>query len=165
MTSFSPIQSSRGFGLLEVLVTVLILSIGLLGLASMQLKSMQQSSDSYHRSQATLLAYDITERIRANIDQIAAYQDADTSNIQLGENATTACKTAACSTSNLADFDLANWKTDVESLLPSGKALISNDGLQYTITIMWDENRAGGTACDSTPALQCLAIVTQFKFE
>ncbi len=57
---------SRGFTMIEVLIAVLILAIGLLGVAGVQLLSMQQTSNANVRSQVTLYAQDIAERIRAN---------------------------------------------------------------------------------------------------
>ena len=55
-----------GFTLLEVLVALVILSIGLLGLAGLQAASLRYNHSSYLRSQATLIAYDIVDRMRAN---------------------------------------------------------------------------------------------------
>jgi type IV pilus modification protein PilV len=57
---------SAGFTLLEVLVAVLVLAIGLLGLARLQMTVMKSNQSAYLRSQASLLAYDISERMRAN---------------------------------------------------------------------------------------------------
>ncbi|HLE93281.1 MAG TPA: type IV pilus modification protein PilV, partial [Sulfuricaulis sp.] len=56
----------RGFSLIEVLVALLVLSIGLLGLAALQTTSLQYNTGSYFRTQATFLAYDIIDRMRAN---------------------------------------------------------------------------------------------------
>lgn len=61
-----PLRSNRGFSMIELLVAVLVLAIGLLGVAGVQLLSMQQTSNSNMRSQATLAAQDVAERVRAN---------------------------------------------------------------------------------------------------
>jgi type IV pilus assembly protein PilV len=59
-------RAGRGFTLIETLVAVLVLSIGLLGIAALQLTSLQSNSTATQRSQATFLAYDIVDRMRAN---------------------------------------------------------------------------------------------------
>lgn len=150
-----------GFTLIEVLITLVIMSIGLLGLASMQMQSMQQSNDSYYRSQASILAFDITERIRANIGAINNYTVDDSSTITSGPN----CEEADCSPTSLAEYDLYKWQKSINPTLPSGKASIKANGLQYTITIMWDENRNGGSSCTGENPLTCLSFVTQFDFK
>ena len=57
---------SQGFTLIEVLIAIIVLSIGLLGLAGLQLTSLRNSNSAYTRSQAVILSYDIVDRIRAN---------------------------------------------------------------------------------------------------
>ncbi len=59
-------QNQQGFSLIEVMVTMLIVSIGLLGIAGIIMTSLKNSQSSYGRSQATLLANDIIDRMRAN---------------------------------------------------------------------------------------------------
>ncbi|MEW5755176.1 MAG: type IV pilus modification protein PilV [Pseudomonadota bacterium] len=148
---------NHGFSLLEVLVTVLIISVGLLGLAGMQMKAFQHTNDSYNRSQASLLAYDIADRIRGNLGAIDTYKDADTAAV----TTTTDCKTAACGIDQIADYDLESWKQDVENQLPMGRGIITNSGSEYTITIMWDEKREGtGSDCST---LQCFSLTTEFE--
>ncbi len=61
----APFPDSSGFTLLEALIALLVLSIGLLGLAALQTRGLAYSHDAYLRSQATFLAYDIIERMRA----------------------------------------------------------------------------------------------------
>lgn len=62
----SPSADQRGATLIEVLVAMLVLSIGLLGLAGMQMTALKSNQSAYYRSQATVLAYDIIDRMRAN---------------------------------------------------------------------------------------------------
>lgn len=62
-----------GFSMLEVMISIVIASIGLLGLASMQATGLKNSHSAYHRSQATVLAYDLADRMRANMGSINAY--------------------------------------------------------------------------------------------
>ncbi len=65
-------RPTSGYTLVEVLVAVVILSVGLLGLAGMQARGMRNSHDAYLRSQAAILAYDIADRMRANRDAALA---------------------------------------------------------------------------------------------
>lgn len=79
MTSRAPraLGTNRGFSLMEVLISMLVLAIGLLGLAALQTQGLRASTDSYLRSQGTALAYDIIERMRANRANIATYTGTD----------------------------------------------------------------------------------------
>ena len=60
---------NQGFTLVEALIALLVLSIGLLGVAALQLIALQNNNNAMFRSQATYLAYDIADRMRANRDQ------------------------------------------------------------------------------------------------
>lgn len=57
---------ARGLTLVEILVALLVLSIGLLGLAALQTTSLRFNTSAYYRTQATALAYDLSDRMRAN---------------------------------------------------------------------------------------------------
>jgi type IV pilus assembly protein PilV len=64
----------KGFTLIEVLVTLFILAIGLLGLAGLLFEGMRNNQGSYLRTQASIMAYDMADRMRANSDQASGYQ-------------------------------------------------------------------------------------------
>ena len=68
----NPQKHQKGFSLVEILVALLILSIGLLGLAALQTTSLKFNTDSYMRTQATYFVYDIIDRMRANSDSVVA---------------------------------------------------------------------------------------------
>ena len=68
MKQSAPRVRYAGFSLLEVLVALVILSVGLLGLARMQSTGLRQNNSAYFHSQATTLAYAILDRIRVNLD-------------------------------------------------------------------------------------------------
>lgn len=72
-----PQHHSDGFSLLEVMVALMILSIGLLGVAGVQLLSLQQTGNAQLRSQATMYAQDIVSRIRVNDDQALSTTEMD----------------------------------------------------------------------------------------
>lgn len=126
-----------GFTLIEVLVAILVLAIGLLGLAGLQATSLRNNQSAYNRSQATQLAYDIADRMRANVLGITTY----TTGTAL---AVANCKnTSGCSPVEMAANDLFEWNSAISVALPNlatGNLTLTNAGL-YVITISWSENR------------------------
>lgn len=122
----------RGFSLLEVLIAVLVLSIGLLGMAGLQLNSLKFNESANVRSQATTLAYDVTDRMRAN--RAAA---------RAGDYVTGLSDTTITGTSR-SKIDLQQWKAEIGNKLPDGKAAIAVAGDIATVTIQWDESRIPG---------------------
>jgi len=145
----------QAFTLIEVLVALLVLSIGLLGLAALQNTALQFNTDSYQRTQATLLAYDILDRMRANPSAVSAgnYDVATpsdaTSKISTYEGCKTSscsCGTSSCSAANLATYDLGKWyekQKELQGVSPSGTlkspGTISRSGTQVTVTLRWIE--------------------------
>lgn len=133
---------NHGFSMIEVLVTLLVLSIGLLGLAAMQANSMQSTHSAYLRSQATYLAYDMLDRMRANMANLNGYGGIDT-------NANTytdpGCIGTGCTPANMTTYDASVWATNLGSQLPAGRgAIVANAGGNnlFTITVTWDDPAA-----------------------
>ena len=132
---------NTGFTLIEILVALLIVSVGLLGLARLQIVGIKNTQSGYQRSQVSFLANDIMERIQQNKDVAigGAY------NIALNTAAVnTDCIGAAknCSAAEMAAFDLFIWKGYLTNLLPpDGDGAIasvqSGDDQIFTITIQW----------------------------
>ena len=135
-----------GFSLLEVLVAIVILSIGLLGLAGIQANSLSDNHKAYYRSQATQLSYDIIDRMRSNkvvIDNyLTSFMASTIAAAQSG------CTVAGCSADQMAQNDLFEWNSALNSLIPSSRNIISKSGDTYTITLSWDENRDGDNTND-----------------
>ena len=129
-------HKARGFTLLEVLIAVVILSIGLLGLASLQAHGMKNNHSAYLRSQAVYHAYDVVERMRSN----HASALAGNYNIAMGDAAPTG--------SSLPEVDLAQWLGLVAGSLPAGDGAAAINGRIITVTIQWDDTRAGGSATE-----------------
>ncbi len=112
----------RGATLIEVLVSVVVLAIGLLGMAGMQTQSLKGNHSAHLRSQATLLAADVADRIRARADTaIAAGAYADGS----------------------ADPDRADWDRMVVALLGQGAVgnVANIGGRRFRVTITWADER------------------------
>jgi type IV pilus assembly protein PilV len=156
-TAKKPIPASHarlgGFSLIEVLVALLILSIGLLGLAALQTTSLKYNTGSYFRTQATYFVYDIVDRMRANSAAVtngggydvpdAAAANTAISDYGLCKTSGCACNTASCDSGNLATYDLGTWYDRMSKVLPdSGTNLATIDvdaSKQVTITIHWKE--------------------------
>lgn len=129
--------SMRGFTLLEVLVAIVVLSIGLLGLAGLMASSLKNSHSAYQRTQATWLAYDALDRMRAN-RQVAL---AGGYNLALG---------AAPGGSDLAAGDLSEWDTALADTLPAGDGSIAvAAGGAVKVIVQWNDTRGtGGIAAE-----------------
>jgi type IV pilus assembly protein PilV len=139
--------SQKGFTLIEILVSVVILSIGLLGVASLQVQGLKNNQSAYLRSQASILAYDIADRMRTNSAQAiqGEYDDFDS----LGSvPSDPACSTSnnGCSPAELVETDLFEWARRLNGtaesmiLLPDAQGkIIRHAGNLFTIQINWNE--------------------------
>lgn len=141
----SNIFHSRGITMIEVLVALIILSIGLLGLASLQANSLKYNQSAYMRTQATQYAYDIADRMRANRD------------VALGGGYDIALADAAPTSTSVVDQDLAAWLGDVATL-PNGDASIVRNNQQFTITVQWEDDRTEATQANR---VQTFVFVTE----
>ncbi len=144
------VYRQSGFSLLEVLIAVVILSVGLLGLAGMQVTSLKYVTSSLHRTQATSLAYDILDRIRANpngsyitlFTQPASTYNGSTSS-NSGSNDDCLGNTVTCNAASMTNFDLSEWKTAIEALLPNGQGDVNVEAgtTRVVITVQWEDKR------------------------
>ena len=128
----------RGVSLIEVLVTFVILAVGILGLAGLQARALSYGQSALYRSQATALVDDVLDRMRANRTVAVA-------NGYLTALSATSASIVVSGTGGTAQAltDMKDWKAQVESSLPTGKASIlrSADGVALEITIQWDDSR------------------------
>lgn len=149
-------RKQRGFTLIEVLVSALVLSIGLVGVAGLQAFSLKNNQSSFMRSQATSLAYDLADRMRANVASANA-------NMYLPgtEALAVGCtSTAGCSPQQMAQHDLAEWNNAIAMYLPMGEGFVCIDstpfdgsgaaapacdgvGTQFAVKVWWDDDRDG----------------------
>lgn len=154
-----------GFTLIEILVSLIILAVGFLGMAALQSTSMQGTAGTYFRTQADMLANDLSERIRANRTGSAASAYTYGGG---GASSTTCGGTDACDSATMAAADISEWSDWVENSLPSGDAIVTELGQNFwAIQVMWDERRNGatGTGCDPSDEddLACLILNVQVR--
>jgi type IV pilus assembly protein PilV len=174
-------QAERGFSMIEVLVTLLVISLALLGTAGLQAYAMRLNQGGQFRTQAVFLAADLAERIEANkLGAMAGNYD----NVA-GDSATYTpvavnndlCLNAICAPDDLATYDLAQWQSAVAATLPqsswtveqtvNGSAKTDTQACTpstYTITLSWVD-RLTDTKYDSpTSASQFGSNGTGEKF-
>jgi len=139
----------NGFTLLEVLVALLVLSIGLLGIGKLVMLSARANDSAYMRSQATALAYSVLDAMRANRSEALN----GTYDIALGAGpaAVTCTAAAPCNSTTQAQNDLNLWKGALATALPAGDGSVTtatvanpNGISQRTafVTVQWNDNVA-----------------------
>lgn len=137
------LNRQNGTTLIETMVALLVLSIGLLGIAAMQMSGLFQNRSGYERSQAVMLADEIAERIRVNRPAAAAGDY----NTAIGTVVTSAAGTclgqaANCTPQALANEDLGLWKDRLDAILAGGDGavqvtVVASVARSAQITIQW----------------------------
>jgi len=142
--------SQQGFNLVEVMIALVVLAVGLLGLAGLQNFSLKTTHQSYQRTQATILIHEIIDRMRANAgtaplwSNLANYIVATPTDNIAGPD----CTISACTPANLALHDLREWTAAMRStsgLGPSGRAQVTQvasfaSGVLATVSLTWVES-------------------------
>lgn len=130
-------KKQTGFSLLEVLITMLIVSFGLLGIAGIVITSLKNTQGSYARSQASLLANDIIDRMRAN----RAVAETTTSPYNLA-------LTAVPAGAGIVFDDLSQWRNSLKTSIPAGtgSVSVSDATKKVTVTVQWNDSHATADA-------------------
>lgn len=133
----TPKRPIAGFTLIEVMVALTVVSIGMLGIASLYTQALGAARTTQYRSQAINLMSDMADRIRGNRLGDAAYAGAAANNnCDLSGGGT-------CTPVQMAAHDLFTWNAQVQALLPGGASNVARNGATlpptYTITVQWDE--------------------------
>jgi type IV pilus assembly protein PilV len=139
--------AQRGFTMLEVLISIVVIAFGMLGVAGLQAFALKNSQSASYRSVATVLANDIIDRIRAN--PVGA-----TNNLYAnGSSEGTSKEVASCLTASgcpspqdLASNDLFEWHALIASALPGGAGILCHDQTP-------NDGQPGDTKCDGAGAL------------
>lgn len=150
MTDRSGRRAQRGVGLIEVLISVLVLSFGMLGLAGLQLWSLRNNQSSMERSLAVVQTHSIVDAMRA-----------DRSNAIAGSFNTDAMESESEGTT-FAQESLANWRESlIDALGPGATGDVLCDEELCTITIRWNDERAASAV--QAPTDTPLEITTQVQ--
>src|SRR3569832_2421142 len=150
----------RGFTLLVVLFLVVVLLFFFFGFVGFLFFGQRNNHSAYLRSQATALAYDMIDRMRANQAGVTsgAYNAINTTT---NTYANPGCITSGCSTAQMAQYDMYEWQTQLTARLPSGNGTVAGNGAgtSFTVTVMWDDDRngSGSTTCGSG-AMKCFSV-------
>ncbi len=157
-------SQQHGFTLVEVMVAMVIFSVGLLGLAGLQSLGMQNNQTAYFRTVAIQQAYNMADRMRNNITAVNAgsYSALDTNIPVLGTN----CITSACAPAALASFDHYEWNTNNAAELPEGRGSVTQVGSQFVICVMWNELKVPAPVAipDCTAVPSTYNPTTEYKF-
>jgi len=152
-------KQDDGFSLLEVLISVVILAVGLLGIAALQVNMIRYNHSAQLRSIAIAQVSNMIDRMRANYVGVKAGSYNNISGTPAAPNCT------VCTSSQTAQLDTHQWNSANALLLPAGQGTVISNGNQYTLTLRWDNNRSGatGTACSSNSQvdLTCLIVEVQ----
>ncbi len=154
------ILTNRGFTLLEVLVATIILAVGLLGISGMQVMGLRSNHSALMRSQATIFAYDMSDRMRANGEAFkpaAGFYNNPAAAVDNNCATTTGCDSLA-----MAKNDMSAWSANIVNTLPVGAGIVCIDstpddgtssaaacdgiGSSYAIKIWWQDNRDSAAA-------------------
>lgn len=156
----------RGFTLIEVLIALVVISVGLLGLIALQTRTLHASHNAYLTSLANVQAMDLEERMRSNPSVADTYVTDISPSLRIGNTAN--CNNTVCSPADLAGFDVLNWQSTDLGLFPDSIkkywSLIGPDGTAdpnkpdggrycgnsyYELSLSWDKHDVGGTASGS----------------
>lgn len=141
------LKKQSAFTLLEVMIALVIFSIGLLGLAGLQSAGIRNNQISYSRTIAQQLVYDMADRIRSN----------PTVDYSTVGGAANDCVNNNCNIATMAEFDVFEWNsaiTDPTSPLRNAAGFIVNNGNGFTVHVGWDEGLAGNAVpADCAPPL------------
>ena len=146
-------RTQRGFSLVEVMIALIIMSVGMLGIAGLYVQSMQAGRTSIFRHNAVTLAGDVADRIRSNPRAGVAYTAAT------GTNNNCIAMDTDCDEAEMAGHDILLWQQQATDSLPRGAVAITFDNTvvppNYTIAVTWDET---GVAMDYTVTIPVFPI-------
>ena len=149
---------------MEVLVAVVVLSVGLLGVAGLQTTGINANNGAFYKTQATVLAADMADRIRAN----PLGQNSYTPNAAAFDTSTSAipgdpgCLATGCNPAEMAQYDLYQWNQylvgDAQSgalaMLPEGRGIISRGpDNEFRVTVLWRQRYFNDTGVATAPCI------------
>ncbi len=167
-----------GFTLIEVLVSVIILSIGMLGIAGLQAATSRYKMNSWARNAAAVLVSDFADRVRANSSEAgSAYSKAPTASSYVLQQTwadqatvpdapTVDCQApgVSCTPAQRATYDLTIWRRELRRVMPTGSAWIEGSrAAGINVTLMWTDQtnvQVGASAGDLVETPRCSVAPT-----
>ncbi|KRC23796.1 type IV pilus modification protein PilV [Acidovorax sp. Root217] len=148
-------KSQRGISLIESLVAIVVMSLGILGILGIQMRTLTDTSTTLRRAQAIRLIEDLGERMKINPNAMA---DVGTYVTAFADTPTVGSCATGCDHTQLATYDLAVWKKAIRDNLPLGQARIfvppaeaavpAGQGRQLGVMVAWRENERDITDAD-----------------
>lgn len=136
MKKISSLKTQKGVGLIEVLVSMLILSICLLGMAALQTVALRNGQSAQSRSMAGILSNSITDAMRANVTAARG-----------GAYNSSSCTVSTATSTSLADDDINAWLSSLKRTIgQSACGIVACQGGQCDITVQWVDSRTGSTS-------------------
>ena len=158
------VAKQKGSSMIEILVALVVLTIGLLGIAGMQILSLKNANNAEHRYRASMIAYDMMERMRSNIpgvtaDKYSAISVGSADSADSAEESVSDCS-SLCTSSKLAAYDVDMWKQKIADL-PNGTGKVIENAAGFEITVAWQEQNTNRDQSANGAAL----IVNEYKLE
>ncbi len=142
--SSGSISRQTGFSILEVLISMVVLSTGLLAVANLQVTALRGNQSAYLASLAAQQAQDMAERMNANPVGVSAnqYDAVDTTIPAVPVD----CQSATCTPAQLAVYDHSRWNTANQTLLPGGAGVVHHDAASgiFLIGVRWSDKQLAG---------------------
>lgn len=130
LTSAPAAHDQLGVSLLEVLIAVLVLAIGVLGAAQLQLSALRYNAGAALSTQASFIAYDMLDRLRANADDLGAYAGLSVAGCRATQPG-----------ADIVTQDHHDFAAAVGCQLPDGRGNVAVDGNRATVTVSWSDAR------------------------
>ncbi len=154
----------KGVSLIEVLVSLLIVAVGTLGVAKLQMNNLRDSQYSHYRSQATALAQDLFSRMRGNATVLNDYLV----NFNIASTPKD-CYQNLCTETEIALWDLYEWRQSLQQNMPTGSDAVLNHVVvdnYYEVTLSWSERNIWDDNTSTPPecgkGLLCISYQARF---
>lgn len=165
-------QTSRGFTLIEVMIAMLVLSLGLLGIAATLVTSLHSATSNLLMQQAVQTTYDMADRMRSNFQAAKTPNGTNPYIVALSAPASSApspdCTSTTCTPANMAAYDVWQWQTSLRNSLPDGLGSITvapdatGTMAVVTINVQWSDQPARSTFNPASPLTpSTFSVITQ----
>lgn len=150
MQTLSLNNAQHGVSLIEVLIALLVLAVGVLGFAGLQMTALNQSTAANHRAAAVLIAQDAIERMELNPAARDTYLNDSWTAGTLGDSPSNTCITGTCDSEAIAAWDIAQLTWQAANQLPAGQIEASDCGFSSLtcIVVSWDGQQPGDCIAD-----------------